>query len=79
MKIQVKFFGPAAEKAGRADLIVESKGSVGAVVEQVLKELPDLKSFGTTMKYARNTNYATLETPLEEGDTLSFLPPVGGG
>jgi|TARA_B100001971_G_C17766881_1_gene322959 molybdopterin converting factor small subunit len=79
MKIQVKFFGPAAEKAGCVHFIVESEGTIGTVVEKVLHEFPELKTFGSAMKYARNTDYATLDTQLEEGDTLSFLPPVGGG
>jgi molybdopterin converting factor small subunit len=79
MKIQVKFFGPAAEKTGCADLVVESEGTIGAVVEKVLHEFPQLKTFGSVMRYARNTDYATLDTQLEEGDTISFLPPVGGG
>lgn len=79
MKIRVKFFGPAAEKAGCVDLVVESEGTIRAVVEKVFQEIPDLQSFGMAMKYARNTDYATLDTELEEGDTLSFLPPVGGG
>ena len=79
MKIKVKFFGPAAEKAGCADFMLESEGTIGTVVEKVLQEFPELKTFGSAMKYARNTDYATLNTQLEKGDTISFLPPVGGG
>ena len=79
MKIKVKFFGPAAEKTGCADLVVESEGTIGTVVEKVLHDFPELKAFGSAMKFARNADYATLDTELEEGDTLSFLPPVGGG
>tara|TARA_Y100000588_G_C13447951_1_gene582774 strand:- start:235 stop:474 length:240 start_codon:yes stop_codon:yes gene_type:complete len=79
MKVHVQFFGPAAEKAGCRDLYIESQPDVRSVVQVVLETIPALDVLEGNMKYARNTEYASLDTVLEEGDTLSFLPPVGGG
>ena len=75
----MRFFGPAAEKAGCSETEVETEGTVGAVIAVTLKMIPDLKSLSRDMRYARNSEYASLECPLEEGDVVSFLPPVGGG
>ena len=54
-------------------------GRVAGAIAAVLEKHPGLESLSGGMKYARNTEYATPESPLEEGDILSFLPPVGGG
>ncbi len=79
MKIRVRFFGPAAETAGCSETDVEAEGTVAGAIAAVLEKHPGLESLSGGMKYARNTEYATPESPLEEGDILSFLPPVGGG
>lgn len=79
MKIRVRFFGPAAETTGCSETDVEAEGTVAGAIAAVLEKHPGLESLSGGMKYARNTEYATPESPLEEGDILSFLPPVGGG
>ena len=79
MRIQVRFFGPAAEKAGTQNLTVEAIGTVQSVVDATLQQIPALRDLSGNMKYARNTEYTSLNDPLREGDVVSFLPPVGGG
>ncbi len=79
MKIRVRLFGPAAEKAGCSEIEVESEATLRAAVDAVLEKKPELKSLSGGMKYARNAEYAGLDTALEPGDEIAFLPPVGGG
>ena len=79
MKIRVRFFGPAAEKAGCSETEVEAEGNLAAVIEATLEKIPDLKGLSGGMKYARNMEYVSPSTSLEANDVVSFLPPVGGG
>ena len=79
MKIKVRFFGYVAEKAGRTDFDVEADPTVAALVEAVKRKLPALSTLPPSVRFAVNTDYASLSTALKPGDTVSFIPPVGGG
>ncbi len=79
MRIRVRFFGPAAELAGCSETEMEAGRTVGTVVSATLEKFPALANLSRGMKYARNTEYTTLDSTVQEGDSISFLPPVGGG
>lgn len=75
MRIRVRLFGPLAERAGRDSLeVTVSEPTVRAAVAAV----PGLE-IDRTVRFAVNTDYAEPETRLKEGDTVSLIPPVGGG
>jgi molybdopterin converting factor subunit 1 len=79
MKVAVQLFGPLAEQAGLSRLEVQV---TGATVQDVLAALaaaaPALK-LDRSVRFAVNTDYAEPGTTLREGDTVSLIPPVGGG
>jgi molybdopterin converting factor small subunit len=74
MKIAVQLFGPLAEQAGRARIEVTTSGSTVADVVAALNLKLD-----RSVRFAVNTDYAGPDAVVREGDTVSLIPPVGGG
>jgi molybdopterin converting factor small subunit len=74
MKIAVQLFGPLAEKAGRSTIEVTTSGNTVADVVAALSFKLD-----RSVRYAVNTDYAEASAIVREGDTVSLIPPVGGG
>ena len=74
MKIVVQLFGPLAEQAGRSKIEVLTSGNtVGDVVAALGLQID------RSVRYAVNTDYAETTAVVREGDTVSLIPPVGGG
>jgi molybdopterin converting factor small subunit len=74
MRVTVQLFGPLAERAGRSRFEVEvAEGTVQAVI--AASGLPVDRS----VRFAVNTDYAEPSARVRDGDTVSFIPPVGGG
>jgi molybdopterin converting factor small subunit len=74
MNIVVQLFGPLAEQAGRSKVEVTTSGNtVGDVVAALGFKID------RSVRFAVNTDYASPEAVVREGDTVSLIPPVGGG
>lgn len=75
MRISVRFFGPAAEAAGRADLPLDlaDGATVADAVASVGLRIPG------SWRAAVGTEYADPSRRLRDGDEVSLIPPVGGG
>lgn len=79
MKVAVRLFGPLAEQASTSSLeVAVERPTVGAVVEAVGKALPALR-LDPSVRFALNTEYATSDAAVRDGDVVSLIPPVGGG
>ncbi len=74
MKIAVQLFGPLAEQAGRSTIEVTTSGNTVADVVAALSFKLD-----RSVRFAVNTDYAEASAIIREGDTVSLIPPVGGG
>jgi molybdopterin converting factor subunit 1 len=81
MKIRVKLFAAAREQAGQQDVALElpSEADVRAVKHHLALAFPQLASLVTRSLIAVNSEYATNETPVTEGDEVALIPPVSGG
>jgi len=81
MNIKLQFFGYTAEIAGQTShsLTINDNALLNDALELLIKELPTLSSINGSTKFAINTDYAKKDSPLKDGDVLSFIPPVGGG
>ena len=80
MKIKVQFFGHIAELAGCKSYTAELKSSLRVSdVIQILEERFSSLKGANSFKVAVNTEYANKNTPVKDGDTISYIPPVGGG
>lgn len=75
MHISVRFFGPAAAAAGRADLPLELAD--GATVADAVASAG--LSVPASWRAAVGTEYAEPSRRLRDGDEVSLIPPVGGG
>ena len=93
MQITVKLFGEFREAAGkdRVELEVSSGATCGQALRELARREPEVGALFFTGEghlrdhlhvFINGRNVASLnglETPLSEGDVVSFLPPIGGG
>ena len=81
MKVRVVLFGRAADQAGvrEVELEVPAGASLRVVVERLAERHPAVAWLGRASRPARNQEYAAWDEAAEEGDELSFIPPVSGG
>jgi molybdopterin converting factor subunit 1 len=81
MRVSVQLFARLRELAGRDTL--ECDVPAGATMADVWRAVaaahPALAPFGASVSCARNEDFARMRTPVGEGDTVAFLPPVSGG
>jgi molybdopterin converting factor subunit 1 len=80
--VHVRLFASLREALGGEDEL-DLELPDGATAEEAWRQLVrhriDLAAKRHTMAVAINRRYAPFEAPLDEGDELVFLPPVGGG
>jgi molybdopterin synthase catalytic subunit len=76
--ITVLVFGPLRERVGVAEVHLD-----GATVQEVWDELvrrhPSAAADAGSIRAARNLCYCEWNTPVQDGDTVAFIPPVAGG
>jgi molybdopterin synthase sulfur carrier subunit len=94
MAITVKFVGALRHFSGAGELALDCKGciSIGELVNELIKELPELKRSlidqqledprpnALILVNGREINVLNgLETKLKDGDEIVFVPVVHGG
>lgn len=81
LRVKVLFFGPIRELTGASEERIEVPG--GATLENVFdlycSRFPRLSGFRASLVASRNQDFASWDSPVSEGDTIAFLPPVSGG
>ena len=80
LKISVRMFASLRERTGTSH--TESVLQPGATVAELIAELqgrfPALRDCGR-VAYAVNSEYASMEHKLSDGDEVALIPPVSGG
>ena len=81
MKIHLRYFASIREAIGQSEevLIVHEGASVADVLALLLARYPQLQPIIERSACAVNHGYVTVQTALQEGDEVVFIPPVGGG
>lgn len=81
MEVTVRFFAGHRDIAGRSEQRIElaPDATVGKLWEQLVSEYPRLAGFSGRLLYAVNEQFSTLDTTLQQGDEVAFIPPVSGG
>jgi molybdopterin synthase sulfur carrier subunit len=91
MELDLRFFANFRESVGQKTISREydDADDVGDVLRSLSEEYPEmdlfeedgsLREFLTIMKDGKDiTHIEGLETPVEDGTTLSVFPPVAGG
>lgn len=78
-QITIKYFAALREQAGRSEEQRQSESTSAADLYQELAQSYGLTLTLKDLKVAINNCYQPLDTPLKNGDTVVFIPPVAGG
>ena len=79
MNLKVRYFAILREQAGKNE---ESLSTAAQTPAALLEELQQRYGFTLTaqqLKVAVNTEFCDWHTPLKDGDSIVFIPPVAGG
>jgi molybdopterin converting factor subunit 1 len=81
MRITVRLFARLREITGTSELSrdIAPGSTIGSVWQQLAGEFPALIPYERSISSAVNADYAHMDTRLQEGDEVAFLPPVSGG
>jgi molybdopterin converting factor subunit 1 len=81
MRVNVRLFARLRDLVGTAELErqVSAPGTIGDVWQGLVADHPALAAYGKSISCARNEDYARMNTPVQDGDEVAFLPPVSGG
>jgi molybdopterin synthase catalytic subunit len=81
IRIRVRLFAVQRELAGTREVLLEM--AAGTTIEDCWAALtlrfPVLAAGRSSVRFARNGEYADAETPLADGDEVACIPPVSGG
>lgn len=77
--IQLQFFAVLREQAGCSTLSLETVACTPAELYRQLQDSHGLRLPAMLLRVAINARYATMDTPLQAGDHVVFIPPVAGG
>ena len=77
MKITILYFASLRDRIGKADDDIEYQQAITA--KQAWDHANPSYVLPSNTLVAINQNYASLDTPLQDGDELAFFPPVTGG
>ena len=81
MRVPVKLFAVLREKVGAGEFSLElpRESNVAAAREALVVKYPLVKTMIDRAAFAVNREYASMATPLNDGDELAVIPPVSGG
>ncbi len=81
MRVTVRLFAAYREKVGvsHVDLELEEGATLQDAWYALVERFPGLNTFHHRVVGSVNAEYASLDTPLQEGDEVAFIPPVAGG
>jgi molybdopterin converting factor subunit 1 len=81
MRVTVRLFARLRDITGASELSrdVAPGSTIRTVWHGLAREFPGLAEYERSISTAVNTDYASMDHTLGEGDEVAFLPPVSGG
>ncbi len=81
MRVTIRLFARLRDLVGAGELVreVAPGATVASVWAALTEEFPSLAAYSSSISGAVNAEYATMASPVQEGDEVAFLPPVSGG
>ena len=81
MPVTVRLFARLREIAGTDELSrpIVVPARVADVWDGLAADWPALAPYAPSLSCAVNAQYARMNTPVDDGDEVAFLPPVSGG
>jgi molybdopterin converting factor subunit 1 len=77
--IHIRFFAVLREQAGTSSLDLETNAITPAGLYRELQLSHKLAFDAKLLRVAINERYGTMDTALNAGDHVVFIPPVAGG
>ena len=77
--IRIRFFAVLREQAGISTLEFNTASDTPAELYRELQASHKLTLRADLLRVAINERYVTMDTPLQAGDQIVFIPPVAGG
>jgi molybdopterin converting factor subunit 1 len=77
--IRIRFFAVLREQAGTSTLELSTAAATPAELYRELQVSHNLTFRSELLRVAVNERYVALDTPLQAGDQVVFIPPVAGG
>ena len=78
MAIKVKFFGILAEKMPAPEMTIENSGILADLVAQLKQQYQQLDQYVWICAVNQTVEH-DLNTQLNNGDEIAFMPPFAGG
>jgi molybdopterin converting factor subunit 1 len=81
VRVTVKLFARLRDITGSEELTREipAGATIGNVWRGLAAEFPALGDYERSISTAVNLDYARMNTEVQDGDEIAFLPPVSGG
>lgn len=81
MRVRVLFFAGLRELAGNRELYydLETGATLADLRERIRADLPGFREREKALRWAVGEEYAPLDRPLSEGESVALIPPVSGG
>ena len=79
MKLTIKYFAAFREKADKNEEIRETKAQTASQLYDELRQEYNFHLDSDHVKVAINESYEDFTYPLNDNDTVVFIPPVAGG
>jgi molybdopterin converting factor subunit 1 len=81
MNVRVLFFASLRERVKRSETSwsLRDGASVGALWDELCRELPQIEAMSRSVTFAVNREYVDRDHVLAEGDEVAVIPPVSGG
>lgn len=79
MKIDVRYYAILREQAGKSTESLDTNAATPAALFEELRQRYPFTLAASQLKVAVNTEFCEWHTPLKDGDSVVFIPPVAGG
>jgi len=77
--LTIQYFAVLREQAGMSEETVQTRAQTAAALYDELRSRHSFHLLPEQLKVAINADFSDWTTPLEDGDTVVFIPPVAGG
>ena len=79
LKLRIQYYALFREQAGRSEESIETQAATPAALYAELQAKYPFRLAPEQLKVAINADFGDWSAPLEDGDTVVFIPPVAGG
>lgn len=78
IQVRVRLFAAHRDSVGRANLVLDvAPGTTGEMLwEKIVADYPRLTTCRRIVRYAVNQQFCNLDAELQDGDEVTYIPPV---